>query len=75
MKTTIILASALTAALLAVPAFAETMLGCEVRPVEGSNYVVKVDPTCNFQIITGGGAEIDKSQLIDLIENGDVLPN
>lgn len=42
----------------AVPAMANTMLGCEVRAVEGSDYVVKADPTCKFQIITGSGDSI-----------------
>ena len=29
---------------------AGTMLGCEVKPVAGSNYVVKADPTCEFAV-------------------------
>lgn len=58
MKTTIILISALNGALLTVPAFADTktVQGCEVAPVDGSNYSVKADPTCNFNSLSTGGA-------------------
>jgi hypothetical protein len=35
--------------LLAFPA-----LACETKPVEGSNYTVKVDPTCQFADNQGG---------------------
>jgi hypothetical protein len=27
---------------------ATTVLGCEVKPVDGTNYSVKVDPNCAF---------------------------
>jgi hypothetical protein len=49
----------------AVPAMADTMLGCEVLAVEGSNYVVKADPTCAFDIITGSGASITEVPVED----------
>ena len=78
MKLTTILAAALLGGV-AMPAtlLADTMLGCEVRAVEGSNYVVKTDPTCNFAIITGRGAEIDRDVLEDLltpVDDGDDEP-
>lgn len=47
MKTVYMTALALCA-VFAVPALAVTVDGCEVRPVEGGNYFVKVDPTCEF---------------------------
>ena len=53
MKTTVILAALLGGVALPTLVFAETktMLGCEVRAVEGSNYYVKADPNCDFDII------------------------
>jgi hypothetical protein len=61
MKTTVILAALLGGVALHTLVFAETktMLGCEVRAVEGSNYYVKADPNCDFDIITGSGAQVD----------------
>ena len=73
MKTLTILTATLIGGI-ALPTLAfattTTMLGCEVKPVAGSNYVVKADPTCNFEIITGRGNEIDREKLADLLENG-----
>lgn len=59
MKQITIIVAALTGALLTVPAFADTVLGCEVTPVDGSNYSVKADPTCGFTGLTtgAGGAQ------------------
>jgi hypothetical protein len=51
----LILTTAFAALALLNPAIAtaKTIAGCEVQPVEGSNYFVKVDPTCKFDTPVG----------------------
>jgi hypothetical protein len=70
---TIITAALIGGIALPAVAFANTMLGCEVKAVEGSNYVVKVDPTCNFavtQTFSGpGGLAVAEAILDDLTGN------
>jgi len=73
MKTLTILTAALIGGI-ALPTLAfattTTMLGCEVKPVAGSNYVVKADPTCNFAITqtnSGPGGLAEAQAIIDAI--------
>ena len=66
MKLTIILASALTGALLTVPAFADTkiVLGCEVKTVPGTNYSNKVDPNCQFAVTGDSGGSVIQPKIL-----------
>jgi opacity protein-like surface antigen len=50
------LATAAAIALMAAPAFAKTVQGCEVVTTDGANFSIKVDPNCQFKDSSATGS-------------------